>query len=51
MNIPYRTQRMLKRVGTVLMAVLVVGVAAWLCWVVWLQRYVVYTSDGAELDF
>ena len=51
MNIPYRTQRMLKRVGTVLMAVLVVGVAAWLCWVVWLQRDVVYTRDGAELDF
>ena len=51
MNIPYRTQRMLKRVGTVLMAVLVVGVAAWLCWVVWLQRYVVYTSSGAKLDF
>ena len=51
MNIPYRTQRMLKRIGTVLLAVLVVGVAAWLCWVVWLQRYVVYTSDGATLDF
>lgn len=51
MNIPYRTQRTLKRIGTVLLAVLVVGVAAWLCWVVWLQRYVVYTSDGATLDF
>lgn len=51
MNIPYRTQRTLKRIGTVLLAVLVVGVAAWLCWVVWLQRYVVYTSEGATLDF
>ena len=51
MNIPYRTQRVLNRVGTVLLVLLVVGIAAWLCWVLWLQRYVVYTDEGASLDF
>ena len=51
MNIPYRTQRVLNRVGTVLLVLLLVGIAAWLCWVMWLQRYVVYTDEGASLDF
>ncbi len=55
-NLPYRTQRTLKRVGIVLMVLFVLGVTAWLCWVVWLQRYVVYTdmedgTAGAKLDF
>ena len=54
LNIPYRTQRTLRRVGIVLMILLVVGTIAWLCWVIWLQRYVVYTDQedgGARLDF
>jgi len=51
MSIPYRTRRILNRVGTIVLAVLLVGIFAWLCWVVWLQRYVVYTDTGAELDF
>jgi len=30
---------------------LIIGAVTWLCWVVWLQRYVVYTDDGATFDF
>ena len=41
MSIPYRTRRVLNRLGIVLMIFLLVGVIAWLCWVVWLERYVV----------
>ena len=51
MNIPYRTRRVLAKLGIVAAILLVVGAIAWLCWVVWLQRYVVYTSEGASLDF
>ena len=51
MSIPYRTRRVLNRVGFAAAVFLMVGILAWLCWVVWLQRYVVYTDDGAELDF
>ena len=51
MSIPYRTRRVLNRVGIVLAALLLVGIIAWLCWVIWLQRYVVYTNDGATLNF
>ena len=51
MSIPYRTRRVLNRVGIAAAALLLVGILAWLCWVIWLQRYVVYTNDGATLNF
>ncbi len=51
MSIPYRTRRVLNRVGIAALALLLVGIVAWLCWVIWLQRYVVYTGKGATLDF
>ncbi len=51
MSIPYRTRRVLNRVGIAATALLLIGILAWVCWVIWLQRYVVYTNDGAELDF
>lgn len=51
MNIPYRTRRKLQRAGTVLLFLLMIAVIAWFCWVIWLERYVVYTRDGATLDF
>ena len=51
MSIPYRHRRTLQRVGTLLAVLLVILTITWLCWVVWLQRYVVYTDKGAELNF
>ena len=51
MAIPYRHRRMLNRIGTVLLVLLLIIIIVWLCWVVWLQRYVVYTDDGATLNF
>lgn len=51
MRIPYRTRRKLSRFGIVFTAVAVIGLVAWLCWVVWLERYVVYSGNAATLDF
>lgn len=52
MNIPYRTRRILQQVTIVSLIVFVVAAVVWLCWFVWLGRYVVYTrSEGAVLDF
>ena len=51
MSIPYRHRRTLQRVGTLLAFLLVILTITWVCWVVWLQRYVVYTDEGAELNF
>lgn len=51
-NIPYRTRRMLKRIGIGILVVAVTAVIVWMGWVMWLSRYVVYTRDeGAILDF
>ena len=51
MSIPYRHQRILRRLGIVALVLLLIFIVVWFCWVVWLQRYVVYTSSGAKLDF
>ena len=51
MRIPYRTRRRISRIGMSVTLVLTIGLAAWLCWVVWLERYVVYSDGTATLDF
>lgn len=51
MNIPYRTRKNLQRAGVIALVALVVAIAVWLCWFLWLERYVIYTRDqGAVLD-
>ena len=51
MNIPYRTRQRLKIVAVIALIVTIVASVVWLCWFIWLKRYVVYTRDGAKLDF
>lgn len=51
MTIPYRTRRVLKRLGTILMALSLVAIFVLMCWLLWLDRFLVYTKDGAYLDF
>ena len=51
MSIPYRHRRTLNRIGAVLLVLLAIFIITWLCWVIWLQRYVVYSDKGAELNF
>ncbi len=49
--IPYRTQQTLRRLGIMALALALIALAVLLCWFLWLQRYVVYTDEGAKLDF
>ena len=51
MSIPYRTQQNLKRLAIALLVLLVVGAFVWAMWILWLQRFVVYTREGAVLNF
>lgn len=52
MTIPYRTQRVLKRIALIVLTVAVLLAAIWVCWLLWVQRYIVYSADGsARLDF
>lgn len=51
MNIPYRARRNLRHflVGTGVL--LLFAALLLILWLLWLNRYVVYTRDGAKLDF
>ena len=51
MNISYKARNRLKRLGIALLALLVVLALVWMLWILWLDRYVVYTREGAKLDF
>lgn len=51
MNLSYLARRRLRRISLAVAIVLLVTIVVWLCWVVWLERYVVYSRDGAELNF
>lgn len=51
MALSYRTRRFLSRLATVLLILLLLAVVVWMIWIVWLDRFVVYSRDGAKLDF
>lgn len=51
MSIPYRTRRFLKGLLTVLLVLVLLLVLVWGVWILWLDRFVVYSRDGARLDF
>ena len=51
MSMTYRTRRRMQKLGITALVVLVVLLIAWFCSVIWLQRYVVYSADGAQVDF
>lgn len=51
MNLSFRARRRLRRLGIALLCLLLISIVIWLCWVVWLERYVVYSREGATLNF
>ena len=51
MRIPYRTRRVLGRLAVTLVVIAAFLALVLLCWALWLGRFVVYTGDGAKLDF
>ena len=51
MTIPYRVRRGLQRFFITAGVLALVFLVAFGAWMLWLSRYVVYTDDGAKLDF
>ncbi len=51
MNISYRTRQLIRRICMTALTAAGVLLAVTLCLLVWLQRFVVYTDDGAVLNF
>ena len=47
----YRTRRLLRRALIAALWLAAIGLLLWACWMVWIQRYVVYTRDGVKIDF
>ena len=50
-NLTWRTRKRLKTAAIVLGTVIALSVTLWLCWILWLGRFVVYTGDTVRLDF
>ena len=51
MFLPYKTRRFLRGLATTALVLVLILVLAWIVWMLWLDRYIVYTRDGAKLDF
>lgn len=47
----YRTRRRLHRIGVFFGYLLGITLFVWLCWLLWLNRFVVYSGTEAKLDF
>lgn len=47
----YKTRQFLARIFPTLLTVLVILLVAAVCWLIWLQRFVVYTPEGVRFDF
>ena len=47
----YRAKRRLHGLGVTLAVLAVAGIVGFVCWFTWLGRFVVYSADGARLDF
>ena len=50
-NLTWRTKKRLKTAAIVLGSTAALAFSAWLCWILWLGRFVVYTGDSVRLDF
>ena len=50
-NLTWRTRKRLKATLVILGSVLALVAVAWLCWILWLGRFVVYSRDAIRLDF
>ena len=51
MSIPYRVRRMLQRFAVAALVLVIFSAAVLASWLLWLNRYVVYTDEGAKFDF
>lgn len=51
MKMTYRGHKRLRTLGLTVGCLLIAGILIWVCWLMWLQRFVVYSGDRAYLVF
>lgn len=49
-NLTFTARRRLQRWGIAGGVLVLLAVLVWLCWVIWIGRYVVYSGEGAKID-
>lgn len=49
--ISYRTRKAFGNLATFLLILLLTAVLVWMVWIIWLDRFVVYSRDGAQIRF
>lgn len=51
MELTYRTRQNVKRGIVIALAAALILMVVWGCWLVWIDRHIVYTREGAVIDF
>ena len=51
MSLSYRTRRKLRQLRTAITVILCLTLTAVIGWMIWVDRYIIYTQEGAKLDF
>ena len=51
MKLSFETRRKLILAAKIVLVLLAAAMVVWACWLVWVDRYVVYTRDGAKIDY
>ena len=51
MTLSYRARKRLRTLGIVALVLFLVFSVVYLCWVLFVDRYVIFTDEGAKLDF
>ena len=49
-NLTFTAKRRLQRAGLIGLIVLMLSILVWFCWVIWAERYVVYSREGATIN-
>ena len=49
-NLTFTTKRRLQRAGLITAILVMVMILIWFCWVIWIERYVVYSREGASIN-
>ena len=49
-NLTFAAKRRLQRAGLITAILVMVMILVWFCWVIWAERYVVYSREGATIN-
>ena len=51
LRLSFKNRQTLLRISKITLVVVLILAVIWSCWMVWLDRHIIYTREGAQLDF